>query len=65
MVAASILKIQSHVFEPFYTTRAEGSGLGLAVADSVLRSHGGQITLASSNEQGSTFLIRTADCQQQ
>ena len=49
---------QSHVFEPFYTTRAEGSGLGLAVADSVIRSHGGQISLAASNEQGTTFLIQ-------
>ncbi len=50
--------IQSKVFEPFFTTRAQGSGLGLAVADSVIRSHGGQIVIDESKATGTTFLIR-------
>ncbi|MFT7458572.1 MAG: two-component system sensor histidine kinase FlrB, partial [Planctomycetota bacterium] len=50
-------EIQAQIFEPFFTTRSQGSGLGLAVADSVLRSHGGKIDIFSSTEQGTTFRI--------
>jgi len=49
--------IQEKIFEPFFTTRSQGSGLGLAVADSVIRSHGGQIDFETSAEQGTTFRI--------
>lgn len=49
--------IQSHIFEPFYTTRQGGTGLGLAVADAVLRSHKGQIKLQASNV-GAVFNIQ-------
>lgn len=34
------------VFEPFFTTRARGHGLGLAIARSLARAHGGDVTLA-------------------
>lgn len=49
--------IQEKIFEPFFTTRSQGSGLGLAVADSVIRSHGGQIDFETSAEHGTTFRI--------
>ncbi len=50
--------VQEKVFEPFFTTRSQGSGLGLAVADSVIRSHGGQIDFETSAEHGTTFRIK-------
>lgn len=45
------------IFEPFYTTRSTGSGLGLAVVDSLVRSAGGRIAVQSAVGKGSTFTI--------
>lgn len=49
---------QAKIFEPFFTTRSEGTGLGLAVAKAVIENHGGSIWIESSNEHGTTFVIR-------
>jgi len=54
---------QNAVFEEFkqvgrdYTRKAEGTGLGLALTKRFVELHGGEITLASSLGQGSTFTI--------
>ena len=45
------------VFEPFFTTRPDGTGLGLAVVRSVAQAHGGDVTL-DTLPQGSRFTIR-------
>ncbi|MBI5905599.1 MAG: PAS domain S-box protein [Deltaproteobacteria bacterium] len=45
------------IFDPFYTTKAGGSGLGLATAYSVLKQHGGLITVDSRRGHGTTFRI--------
>ena len=49
--------IQDKIFEPFFSTYDEGTGLGLAVADAVIRAHGGKIKLESAAGQGATFRI--------
>ena len=47
------------VFNPFFTTkqRGQGTGLGLPIAASIVRNHGGQINLASSPGQGTTATV--------
>lgn len=48
---------QASIFEPFYTTRTQGTGLGLAVVQSVIKSHHGSIHVASKEGAGTTFSI--------
>jgi signal transduction histidine kinase len=45
------------LFEPFFTTRPTGSGLGLAVVDSVVRSCGGRVEVTSERGKGSSFAL--------
>lgn len=46
-----------HLFDPFYTTKQDGTGLGLAVVKSVIESHQGQISVESELSVGSQFNI--------
>ena len=50
-------EIRDRLFEPFFSTRPNGTGLGLAVSDSIVRSHGGQIVLDSGPGQGTVFRV--------
>ena len=48
----------SRIFEPFYTTKAGGTGLGLPIAQRIIAAHGGSITLtAAENSRGTTFRL--------
>lgn len=49
--------IQETLFEPFVTTRVTGTGLGLSVVQSVIRSHGGSITVDNVEPHGARFVI--------
>jgi PAS domain S-box-containing protein len=44
-----------HVFEAFYTTKAEGMGMGLSISRSIIAAHGGELWPSTNDEQGATF----------
>lgn len=61
--------VQGRVFEPFFSTKEGGAGLGLCIAAGVMDRHGGAIVLESSTPAGTTFALwipiatETADAQ--
>ena len=48
----------NQVFEPFYTNKPKGTGLGLAVVREVVKAHGGEIICVSNPGLGTTFKMR-------
>jgi len=46
-----------HIFAPFFTTKKEGSGLGLAVAWKIMKAHGGDIVAENGPEGGAVFRL--------
>ena len=46
------------VFNPFYTTKEKGSGLGLPIVKSIIESHRGTIGIESSPDQGTAVIIK-------
>jgi two-component system NtrC family sensor kinase len=49
---------RARLFEPFYTTKPSGTGLGLAVSQGIVRAHGGAIEAGAAPGGGATFTIR-------
>lgn len=50
--------IAEHVFNPFFTTKKGGIGLGLSICRSIIESHGGQIAMKSGESRGAIFQLR-------
>lgn len=50
-------EILSRIFDPYFSTRSEGDGLGLAICHSIVRRHNGTIAVESSPGTGTTFFI--------
>jgi PAS domain S-box-containing protein len=48
--------IRGRIFDPYFTTRSDGSGMGLALCDKIVRQHGGQIDVLTGTE-GTVFEI--------
>ncbi len=49
--------IQEKIFEPFFSTKEEGTGLGLPMAMRIIEEHGGSLELRSEEGRGATFII--------
>ncbi len=50
-------EVVSRLFEPFFTTQQNKSGLGLSISYGIIQSHHGEITVESTENQGATFTI--------
>jgi len=46
-----------NIFEPYYTTKSSGTGMGLAIAEKIVTDHGGEICLINHNKFGAVFQI--------
>ena len=51
-------ELQRKIFDAYFSTKADGSGLGLPTSFSIVHRHGGQLLLEHTGPGGSTFLIR-------
>ena len=47
----------AHVFDPYFTTKGHGTGLGLATVHKIMEAHGGSVRVTSTHGQGSCFRL--------
>ena len=50
-------EIAENIFTPFFTTKRDGSGIGLALSRQIIRLHGGTIHLSKNTEDKVAFMI--------
>jgi len=51
----------SNIFDRYFTTKKEGTGLGLAVVDRIVKAHGGFVEVRSQPGKGTRFFVNLAD----
>ncbi len=50
-------EVRKRIFDPFYTTKSDGTGLGLALSKKVVESHGGSMEVRADSSSGTEFLL--------
>jgi signal transduction histidine kinase len=50
-------EVLRRIFHPFFTTKEEGSGLGVPAAQKILDAHGGSLDVRSEPGRGTTFIV--------
>ena len=58
-------ELAKKIFDPYFTTKPMGSGLGLSISHSIVRKHGGLLHLEDSSSDGSTFAFYLPTAEQQ
>ncbi|MBM4780183.1 MAG: HAMP domain-containing protein [Archangiaceae bacterium] len=51
-------EVRERLFEPFFSTKARGTGIGLSLSRQIVEAHGGKIGIDDSVQQGTTFVMR-------
>jgi Signal transduction histidine kinase len=56
-------EIIAKIFEPFFTTREVGTGLGLTIVQKVIEGYNGRVSVMSSENEGTTFIVSLPEAQ--
>jgi len=50
-------KVKDQIFDPYFTTKSDGTGIGLSLSHRIVTDHGGSLTVADSDLGGAEFRI--------
>jgi signal transduction histidine kinase len=51
-------EVKQKVFIPFFSTKRDGDGIGLAMVERIIKAHNAEIQVRSAPNEGSTFVVR-------